>query len=83
MLERGQMLQARLINDGVAMSCKRLQWRTQGQERALPIGSRSSRTASSHEFVTLGAVPAAESGIGFEGASRPRRCALCVHPHLC
>lgn len=37
MLERGEMLQAPLINDGVAMSCKRLQWRTQGQERALPI----------------------------------------------
>lgn len=66
-LERGQMLQEPLINDGIAMSCKRLQWRIQGQERALPIGSRSSRRPSSHEFVTLGAVPDAESGTGFGG----------------
>lgn len=61
------MLQEPLINDGIAMSCKRLQWRIQGQERALPIGSRSSRRPSSHEFVTLGAVPDAESGTGFGG----------------
>lgn len=64
MLERGQMLQAPLINDGVAMSCKRLQWRTRGQERALPIASRSSHTASSHEFGTLGAVPEREERVG-------------------
>lgn len=70
MLEQGQMPQEPLINAGMAMSCKRLQWRIQGQERALPIGSRSSRRASSHEFVTLGAVPDTESGSGFGGARR-------------
>lgn len=76
MLEQGQMLQEPLINDGVVMSCERLQWRIQGQERALPIGSRSSRRASSHEFIALGAVPNAEIGTRFG-------CALCVHPNLC
>lgn len=84
MLERGQMLQEPLINDGMVMSCKRLQWRIQGQERALPIGSRSSRRASSHEFGTLGAVPSAESGTGF-GDARPlvRRDVPCACTPAC
>lgn len=39
MLERGQMLQELSNNRRMVTSCNRLQWRMQGQERALPTGS--------------------------------------------